>query len=148
MLDDQFDIVDELEADYVRKRPDFITVLCILTWVGCGITMIINYYQLSLFGGLSRAFSSPEIRWYKWSAIVSIIMPLFCVGGSILMWNLRKIGFYIYLFGQAVPFLMSIYVTMIVMKMSGGAMASLVLWNIVPIAFTVMYATNLRFMRK
>lgn len=147
-MDDDFGIVDELEADYVQKRPDFLTVLCILTWVGCGIWMVYGYFQLSVLGFASEFVSTPEIRWHKWSAMATIVMPLFCIAGSILMWNQKRIGFFIYLFGQAVPVLLSIYMTLVVMKMNGASMFFMIVWNVVPIAFTVMYAVNLQYMRK
>lgn len=68
------------------KRPTFLTVLCILTFIGSGWGII-----------SSLAMSSPELDayagYYKW------VSALLCVGtlvGAFQMWGMKKMGLYVW----------------------------------------------------
>ncbi len=115
------------------ERPTFLTVLCILSYIGCG---------LAILGGL--------ISITKISGIVNLLAALICLYGVIQMWKLKKIGFYFYLVGEILPIIVTIatigFATMF--SFAGGIFAIIAggLGLVFAIAFIVMYALNLKHM--
>lgn len=135
----------ENESSAPAKRPTFITVLCILTWVGCAIGL---YSSLTgLFGpspkenlakmmqrseGMSGGakeymdntiasmteFIEPLERWARPIGAIGLIGVVLCLIGSLQMWKLKKSGFYIYAVGELVPLIIS-------MILLGGVMFSM-----------------------
>jgi hypothetical protein len=129
-----------------RLRPSLLTVLCILTFIGSGWTIISSAYGYSTSSRSVRIFSSGRERMtddstlqkdsvverghknrsvfgqkmmlslskimteenIRKSAIGSIVSALCTILGAVLMWRLRRNGFYLYivgiLIGLAVPF--------------------------------------------
>ncbi len=116
-----------------KVRPTFLTILCILTFIGSGygiIDAITNYTAAdtagemvelvdeqideemdndnmsdsekrmveNLMGGFSESLTADNIRMMSILKIISCIMTL---AGAILMWNLRKPGYYLYIAGIA-----------------------------------------------
>lgn len=128
-------------------RPALLTVLCILTFIGSGLTIIKNAYSYStaaesvrifssavkkkqedstlqnkdvemkerrkngvlfrqrIVGSLSKVMTEDHIRKSAIGEFISGVCTLF---GAILMWRLRRSGFYLYiagvLVGLVVPF--------------------------------------------
>ena len=90
-----------MENTTAPKRPVFLTVLCILTWINNGIKVL-----LILIGLVAAGFISGALSEYAMvpvdsgvSTIKSIILLITYGGaifGAILMWQLKKIGFFIY----------------------------------------------------
>jgi hypothetical protein len=110
------------------ERPQFLSVLCILTWVMCGFTFI-----SSVWGIIGRP--SPEEQYEQIEKIRESLGPeaaakmeevmekqqdpttqvlgtaftLVSIGlsafGAWLMWQLRRKGFYFYLGGELLPYL-------------------------------------------
>lgn len=118
------------------KRPGFLTTICILSFIGIGFAII------GAFGSIAL---TPV------DGIISLVCQALCLIGVIMMWQLKKTGFYLYVIGEIVP---SIY-TLIVY---GGVAASipflgdavLMLYILsfgFPVAFIIMYAANLKHMK-
>jgi hypothetical protein len=140
-----------------KKRPQFLTVLCILSFVGIGIGVISGLYSLmtfsstialmqgsaGLFGGELGESIDALIKWGQTVYIIDIVSALICLGGVLMMWNLKKTGFFIYLIGEIAPAIASFAL------MGGfgplGTMA-MVFGLIFPIAFIIMYGLNLKHM--
>jgi hypothetical protein len=145
------------------KRPQFLTVLCILTYVGVGISIIVQILGFlamqaagAMMGGMESLGegmgSSPEMDAAMASAnalmsnaylllAVGIIGAILCLVGAIMMWKQKKTGFYIYVVGEMVPPILSL----VLVGMAG--MGSMGIFGLVlPIAFTVMYGLNLKHM--
>ena len=146
------------------KRPQFLTVLCILTFIGVGIAIIgavMGYMatmaagammgmagdmggsDMSAMPGMEEAMSAANAAIQYATVIlgVSILGAVLCLVGAIMMWKQKKTGFYIYAVGELVPPIIS----MVLIGMAGmGAMG--LLGFIVPIAFIVMYGMNLKHM--
>lgn len=148
------DIIDETDlmiASRQRTRSTFLTVLCVFTWIGSFIIIIQSLIMVYLYGELissSNSFlksSSNEVGWMYYSGVIGFICSLGCVAGAIFMWNLKRIGYYIYLFAQLTPI---IFLGFILLSNSSGNIEGLVLWlfitSIIPIAFIVMYSLNLK----
>ena len=77
-----------------KLRPTLLTVLCILSFVGIAITLVgyINsYYQYLEMQALNAS-----------SFIVMSAFELVILAGVVLMWKLKKTGFYIYVLGKLI----------------------------------------------
>lgn len=73
--------------------------------------------------------------------IIGIIAAIVCLVGIILMWKLKKTGFYIYVLGEIAP----VIATLVLVGFGlGGFMAALGM--IVPIVFIILWGVNLKHM--
>ncbi|MCE3294928.1 MAG: hypothetical protein K0R65_642 [Crocinitomicaceae bacterium] len=160
--------------DYQDKpagMPAFLKVLCILTFVGAGLYALIAIFNMinfqssiaqleasgeilssanSPFGDMSGLIAATK-KWGMVSYALGLVGSLLCLTGALLMWKLKKIGFYIYVVGQIIPFIGS-FLMMGAASGSGdfmGTMAtiSLVFSIIFSVAFIVMYAFNLKHLK-
>jgi len=89
------------------KRPDFLSGLCILTFIGSSVTFI-GYFLASLF---FEEVSNLIVRYSSWHSTESIsqvyftvLMALYALSlvGAIRMWKLHKDGFFLYIFAQLI----------------------------------------------
>jgi hypothetical protein len=153
-----------IEAGVPAKRPQFITVLCILTWIGCGIGLIasvMGYFAVQTAGAMMdvAAASDPEamdlastmpgmeeamnaMKYAGVSLAVGILGTILCFAGSMMMWKLKKTGFYVYVAGQIIPLVIS--AVLIGASAFGGF--ALVMGAIFPVLFIVLYGLNLKHM--
>ncbi len=151
-------------------RPTFLTVLCILTFIGSawGIYQgISNYVSADQVAGVtgeafekvqedlgdqegadvaSKMLSSiseavtPEK--IKNNGIASAITSILTLIGAILMWGLNKKGFYVYVLGTVAGVVAPIVIYGGIMgAISGGGIAFF------GILFCILYALNLKHMR-
>lgn len=85
----------DTSSDDEPKRPLFLTVLCVLTFIGSGIGFfhslmgIVGTSLLDLFTPLGDMFAQ----------ILAFLAASFCLFGAFQMWRLLKIGFWLYLLG-------------------------------------------------
>jgi hypothetical protein len=152
-----------------KKRPTFLTVLCILSFIGCGwgiISGIKNYFDaktmlstanltkdVGAIQGVDAKTSEAAVN----SAVQllgidpvkisngNLMMGLISVVvliGVLMMWMLKKPGFYIYTIGQ-------IAILGVMFGYIGGAFGGImgIVTAIFSIAFIVMYAVNLKAMK-
>jgi hypothetical protein len=158
-------------------RPTFLTVLCILTFLGSGwgiIDAAIDYMGADvagdavelveesmdealeeiddddnltdsqkekiegLVGGLTDSVTPENIRS---SALVSILASILTLIGALLMWNLRQVGYYVYIGGTLV------LVVGLAMVFGGlvGALAAGAS-GFIGVLFIVLYGLNLKHM--
>lgn len=142
------------------KRPQFLTVLCILTYIGVGIGVIgsiIGWWSmramsammdassgmaeemdLSAFPGMEEAMA--QMKYINVTTAVGIIGSLICLVGALQMWKLKKIGYYIYVVGEVVPFIVSA----VLMGGSAFGTMAIIMGAIIPITFIVLYTLNLK----
>lgn len=167
--------MDQSNAPVAGKRPTFLTVLCILTWVGCAISLVTNALAMMAMGAVSavkdavvdnaatmqdslgvtmaegaqakmdiaNATANSAIAAGSTVFLIGIIGAVLALVGSVLMWKLKKMGFYVYVIAEIAP-----VIAMVVLlggtAFSGGmAIASMIL----PVAFVVMYGLNLKSMK-
>jgi hypothetical protein len=151
-------------------RTTFLTVICILTFLGSGwgiVKSIRDFMTADTISGIASevveeresqidkenvpGFVKKIIRSVNESidpgsirkdSIISLISNLLTLAGALLMWNLKRPGFYIYLAGVIVivisPLLMGTLVEVI-----GGSIR-----GFIGVVFIVMYAVNLKYMSK
>lgn len=115
-------------ADQQPQRPEFLKVLCILSFIGIGIMLLMS------LAGLPKLFQSPEMRMaemekmeqispgfmdkmapllndpnYTAKAVskfaIDLLLQVLSLIGVIQMWKLRKKGFYLYMAGELLPYL-------------------------------------------
>jgi hypothetical protein len=156
------------------KRPTFLTVLCILTFIGSGWGVLSQLFSLlftnlvdvsaqteqlntmmdNMESGAGTSFlsgilsSSQEVMQAtmmhaKSIAVISLVLSLLSLCGAILMFSLRRIGFYIYTVAQllllfVVPYFAG-FSMIVVMGMLFSALFTVV--------FIILYALNLKAMR-
>jgi len=113
-------------------RPTFLTVLCILSYIGCGLAILGVISTITTLLG-----------------ILNLVAALVCLLGVIQMWKLKKMGFYIYLVGEIAPLAISFATIGFagMFNLAGGIMAMAVaLGFFFSLAFIIMYAINLKHM--
>jgi hypothetical protein len=159
----------------VAKRPKFLQTLCILSFIACGIMIIFGMYGLkNLFSTVEELASEKNMQMlqeisqesydnaiaalqYKdINAIFGILTPILSLIGVIMMWNLKKPGFILYVFAEILPYILIAFTTgMTTFKAMGGAMENfqsviyvvMALMVVFDIAFIIMYALNLKYMK-
>lgn len=148
------------------KLPQFLKVLCILTFVATGLGLLGGLYNLvkaphaleefervqEMTGnmeGMSGGFMGSMMDSARMSAenalplaLATIGANLFCLFGALMMWKQRKVGFYAYVVGQ----ILGISIPVIFIGFSGMFGGLMLLGAIFPIAFIIMYAINLKHM--
>jgi len=141
-----------------KKLPSFLKVLCILSYIGCGLAFIMGLYNLFTFQsqidamkGFGGMFGGSElgdaldalIKYGQVYYIINIVATILCFVGVLMMWKLKKTGYYIYIIGEIAPAIASF-------ALLGGFGAlgtmAMVAGLIFPIAFIVMYGLNLKHM--
>jgi hypothetical protein len=148
-----------------KKRPEFLSVLCILSYVGIGIavmgalvniminasgkSMMFLQQNNSLFGKIIDN-QDEYIRMQHVTGIVGIIAALVCLAGVIMMWKLMKTGYFIYIIGEIAPPVVAI--SLYGHSGFGDMFASLYMLGLVigfifPIAFIIMYGVNLKHLK-
>ncbi|MBN1597715.1 MAG: hypothetical protein JW894_05435 [Bacteroidales bacterium] len=156
-----------------NKRPTFLTVVCILSFIGLGVAIMNNLFTVA-FGSftssieplLQDAFeealaevSAEEpgavmlveqifeaiLRIFEvlpiWAAI-TLVCSAIALAGVIMMWNLNKIGFYLYSGGKVI--LVFLPIIMIGWNLLSGLMFMGAF--IVAAVFITLYALNLKAM--
>jgi len=145
-----------------KERPTFLTVLCILSFIGVGFVVISNIVAL-IGGGVSKAIleTSEEVMeametveevpvvGESVSKIVSnastmapinIIAALVVLVGVLMMWRLKKTGYYIYIVGEIAP----VIALIVLGGLLGGFMA--IFSSLIAILFIVLYGLNVKHM--
>lgn len=88
-----------------QERPTFLTVLCILTFIGSGLGLIGGL--VGLFGGSFLSFLTGG-GGTTIAIIVGLVASVLCLLGAIRMWGLYKQGFILYLVGALLAIVGSI----------------------------------------
>ena len=78
------------------------------------------------------------------SFIVNILAALFCLGGALMMWSLKKNGFFVYVIGEFTPTIFS-FLIIGIGKGAFGIISSGFL-VVIPLVFIILYATQLKHM--
>ena len=138
----------EQEEKRPAQRPTLLTVLCILTFIGSGISTF-SFFAVSVMYDLFMQqlavlyANMPEANFLLEAPrdffVVSTILSALSVAGALFMWNLRKIGFHIYTAAQ----LINLVIPMIYF----GGETNPLLNIMVTALFVYLYARNLPYMR-
>lgn len=85
-------------------RPTFLTVLCILTFIGSGLGILGSL--LGFMGSAALSYFAPQGTMI--SQIIALSASALCLFGAIKMWGLYKQGFTFYLLGAVLSIVGSI----------------------------------------
>jgi len=129
------EIIDQA-AEGQGQRPTFLTVLCILTWIGSGLGLL----------GLLAEGSSYNPGWYN------IVIALLNVGTAYAaweMWSLKKSGLMIYTVCEVAAIILPfILIYAILPSQIAGLIGSMaILMAVFPIAFLIMYWLNAKHLK-
>ncbi|MCD4698467.1 MAG: hypothetical protein K8S16_19750 [Bacteroidales bacterium] len=100
---------NNLPTDNKGKRPDILTVLCILTFIGSGLAVFSNLFIYLSFDEVAEILDDVEFDLPEFKMILSGGKSFFMAGfflymvslaGAIQMWKFRKIGFHLYTAAQ------------------------------------------------
>jgi hypothetical protein len=149
-----------LQENETPTRPPFLKVLCILTFIGVGIGIIgavIGWFGSRMLAtlmendpekfeeaianapGSNPATTMLAVEHMNENLIIGLVGSIICLVGALLMWQLKKTGFYIYLVGELAPIVAS-FAIMGVSVFSGIGILGLIL----PIVFSILYALNFK----
>lgn len=132
------------------KRPMFLTVICILSFIGAGFGILGYITIMTAMGvataavgsmegleGISAAAAAGPSAGMTWAyIIVGFLTTIVALFGVIKMWKLNKQGFMLYAGANVVSIIMGIVY-------SGFGIAGMVM----PIVFIVMFYLNLKHMK-
>jgi hypothetical protein len=138
------------------KRPTFLTVLCILSFIAAGISIIGLALGSAVKGVAESAGASSDLSnlrgiegvdselmnqaeaAFSWPSLIgAIVLTLIALFGVIKMWKLQKQGYYIYVGASVIGLILPLILG------SGFSVFSLLITG----AFIVMYGLNLKAMR-
>ena len=107
-----------------KKRPQILRILCILTFVGSGLSIIggaLGFTPTFVEAGIVKmhemiansfdpdAFDKTDfLKWSFYSNLFGLIAGIICLIGGLLMWRLNKKGYYIYIVGWIIHITISI----------------------------------------
>lgn len=92
-----------------NPRPVFLTVLCILTFIGSGLGLLFGLLGLVAAGAIESfaQYLPVGVDSGIFKSIILIVMLAGSLYGAIQMWKLKKLGFYIYAAANVVLLIMS-----------------------------------------
>jgi hypothetical protein len=150
--------------------PTFLKVLCILTFIGAGLGLLSALYgtftvqasldSLEKSSEVFKQMKSPmgdlsgQIEAIKKYGLISNIINLLanglCLLGALMMWKLKKVGYFLYIGGHALAFTSSFL--MMGSGNSGGLFGSMMILAMViqlifVAAFIIMYGVNYKHLK-
>ena len=125
------------------KRPGFLTTLCILTFIGSGLSFILEIYGLIKGGGslVDASIIGPFSDNTLIGSIAGLVSYGLCFYGAIKMWALKKQGYMLYLVGCVI----AIAIPFINILLGQGDFVEggvIVVTSIINILFIVLYSVN------
>ncbi len=145
------------------KRPQFLTVLCILTFIGSGLSFIgalWGYFSIKASEKFLHNITSSDDHAHGMisgmqetmmkavenavpNMVIGIVCALICLYGAILMWKLKRNGFFIYTVGEITPAISAFFLGGDGLIGGTGAVLGLLL----AIVWIVLYAINFKHLK-
>ena len=167
---------NELLFQEKPKRPQLLTVLCVLSFIMCAFTIISTVVSIAQDSPESHQRSVEQIRtinpamadqmedtflmmesntYLKLSPYINLVFMLGSFLGVMLMWKLNKKGFYIYAVAEILPYISYLFVDaskMSVPGLSAGMGATLMMVGLIfmilcDLIFVFLYSRNLNIMQ-
>jgi hypothetical protein len=150
-------------AEAAPKRPQFLTVLCILTYIGSALAFISGIYTFftvdasaamfenmnmggadptGMMGGMQETMRLAVVNKVP-NVIIVTVCSLLCVFGAMQMWKLKKTGYFIYVAGEIIPPIAAFVLGGGGMLGSMGAAVGL----IIALIWIILYGVNLKHMK-
>ncbi|MCT4581355.1 MAG: hypothetical protein N4A35_08060 [Flavobacteriales bacterium] len=133
------ELLDSATGEPNGERPTFLTVLCILTFIGSGLGILTYLFAIiglgAILGSLGGgAAAGGGILW----SIFGLIAAVLSFYGALQMWKLKAQGFMIYVAGAVVGMATGIITSVSV----GAGVGSMAMGLVFPILFIVLYNMN------
>lgn len=145
------------------KRPQFITVLCILTFIGSGLSFVgalWGYFSIKASEKFLQGMSASQEDAHGMisgmqetiikavenavpNMVIGLLCSLICLYGAIQMWKLKKTGFFIYSVGEITPAISAFF-------LGGGGLiggAGAVVGLLFAMVWIVLYAINFKHLK-
>ncbi len=124
-------------------RPTFLTVLCILTFIGSGLTAFFFLIGLIFAGAASGVLGSIPgmsdiVGFGSGYFVVVLVLALASLYGAIMMWKLKKMGFYLYSGANVI----ALFIPMI---MASGKFS--IFGLVITALFITLYGLNLKYLK-
>jgi len=174
-MDNQFDntLVSEMEGK--SKRPKFLNVLCILSFVCVGVMIISTLYQTLTNTPEKQAQTVEQVRKFspsqaqaleemfeeqnnstmaKVQPYINILLQVISLLGVLQMFNFKRLGYYIYLAGELIPYVFFATMSKKAFVAVGGpggktgAIVTIIIMVVFDAAFIIMYGMNLKHLKK
>jgi hypothetical protein len=159
------------------KRSQFLKVLCILSFIMCGIMVLLGIWGVYQNTPEAQQKNIEQVRNFnpemadkmennmiemqnnpfnKVSQYLGLVYTLLSFLGVLWMWNRMKKGFYLYLVAELLPYTSFIFMGKSSLKMMGPpggdnitfAIGIIIFMAVTDIVFFVLYARNLKEMDK
>lgn len=151
---------DDVYQPVEKKRPVFLTVLCILSWVAGGFSVVISLVMLMtkdfMIEAIERSMDFVQtdhevevleatIENFNLTASLNFGLYAISIIAVIMMFKLNKVGFYIY----AVTHTVLLVYPMVLMPFGNdmAAMLGIAFSVAIYLAFIIMYGVNLKHMK-
>lgn len=155
------------------KRSQFLKVLCILSFIMCGISFLSGIWGIYQSTPEAMQKNVEQIRsvnpemadqmenqfidmqsnpFSKIAPYLGLVYTLLSFLGVLLMWNLSRKGFYIYAIAEILPYTSFIFMGKNSLSMMGPpgannsaiAMGVLIFMIVIDVVFVILYAKNLK----
>ncbi len=175
-MENQLDTQFSQETEMQPKRPQFLTVLCILSFICAGLMFLFSLIGIVMNSPEKQLENIEQMRQIspatadqfeaqlleqqnsvmaKIQPYLSLLFLIVGVLGVIQMYNLKMVGFYLYTATELIPYVFMIFGGKQAMAMMGSMgmaaeaaiIITIALMFIIDIAFIVMYAMNLKHMK-
>ena len=148
-MEDNNTIDDYLTEEEIAKRPKFLKVLCILSFIGTGISVIAYVISAIYFlkfssGVLTNNEISTEIqsRFFTGYFIAGVFTTILSFVGVIKIWRLQKIGYYIYISSTAISIIIRI-----VQSIGSSLSAAGITGIVFTVIFAILYSVNFKHLK-
>lgn len=167
---------NELLFQEKPKRPQLLTVLCVLSFIMCAFTVISTIMNIAQSSPESHQRSVEQIRtinpamadqmedtflmmesnaYLKLSPYINLVFMLGSFLGVMMMWKLNRNGFYIYAVAEILPYISYLFIDASKMSIPGLSagmgsalvMVGLILSILCDLVFVFLYSRNLKIMQ-
>lgn len=159
------------------KRSQFLTVLCVLSFIMCGFKLLTSVYSVYQNSPENMQKSIEQVReinpemadqmennmiemqcntYLKLSPYFEIIYTLLSFMAVLMMWNLKKSGFYMYSIVEIIPYVSLFFVSaksITIPGLSASSASSVMVFGtilmiLIDLIFVFLYFRNLKEMNK
>ena len=158
------------------KRSQFLTILCVLSFVMCGLKLITSVYSVYQNSPAAMQKSIEQVRdinpemavqmennmiemqsntYLKLSPYFEIIYTLLSFMAVVMMWNFKKNGFYMYSIVEIIPYISLFFVSSKSISIPGLSSSSAtsimafgtIVMILIDLVFVYLYFRNLKDMK-
>lgn len=149
-MEEELRTTDPISGHPMVKRPNMLTILCILTFINGGLTIVSSIVVGSFFDQFvviatefAERFKLPGMEMITEGSpmffFANAVFYVASVIGAVMMWNMRKTGFHVYTIAQILLILSPMYF----FKLPGPSIYEIILSG----TFILLYSTHLKIMK-